>query len=244
MAPAAHAAVHAGAQARALALWERAVGLDRWDRDDALLGALLGGPAAPQALGARNAALLAIRNSVFDGQWPLRSRCPACGAELEFAADSLALARSLADIGTPASPASIPWHGDTMKLRVPMARDLRAISRHPDRCAAARALLARCIDGLDPARLDDEALDELERQIEALDPAAVVSFDLACPDCSHRWSAAVDVAEAVWSELRLAAERTLTDVDALARAYGWTEDEVLRLSPARRAAYLQLVEAG
>mgnify|MGYP001788484044 CR=1 FL=1 len=40
-----------------------------------------------------------------------------------------------------------------------------------------------------------------------------------------------------------AAERVLLDVDALARCYGWTESEVLRLSPTRRAAYLQLAAA-
>ena len=37
------------------------------------------------------------------------------------------------------------------------------------------------------------------------------------------------------------AERTLADVDTLARAYGWTEAEVMELSPTRRAAYLQLL---
>jgi hypothetical protein len=233
-------AAHAEAEMRALALWERAVGRDRWGRDDALLDSL--GP-VPDALGARNAALLAVRNSVFDSIWPLRSRCPECDAELEFAADSLALAQQLDPMGTPAA-GPVPWRGGSLDLRAPTARDLRAVAHHRDKRAAARALLARCTDGLDPAELDDPALEELGQRVEALDPAALVSFALACPDCGHRWSAAIDVAEAVWSELRLAAERILTDVDALARAYGWTEDEILRLSPARRAAYLQLVDAG
>ncbi len=38
-----------------------------------------------------------------------------------------------------------------------------------------------------------------------------------------------------------AAEQSLVEVDALARAYGWTEAEIMQLSPTRRAAYLQLV---
>ena len=54
----------------------------------------------------------------------------------------------------------------------------------------------------------------------------------------------LDVGEALTAELQRAAERTLIEVDALARADGWTEAEVLQLSPVRRAAYLQLVEAG
>jgi hypothetical protein len=40
-----------------LTLWERAVGLDRWRRDDALLTL---GPAPPRGLGVRNAALLLV----------------------------------------------------------------------------------------------------------------------------------------------------------------------------------------
>jgi hypothetical protein len=43
--------------------------------------------------------------------------------------------------------------------------------------------------------------------------------------------------------VQAAAERVLLDVHALARAYGWTESEVLRLTPARRSAYLQMAAA-
>ena len=45
----------------------------------------------------------------------------------------------------------------------------------------------------------------------------------------------------VWAEVDAAAQRLLHEVDVLARAYGWTEPEVLALSEARRAAYLRLV---
>ena len=86
-------------------------------------------------------------------------------------------------------------------------------------------------------------LDALSRHMEALDPGAGVSFALVCPQCGTCWDAQLDVGELVWQKLRAAAERLLLDVDALARAYGWTEPEVLRLSPVRRAAYLQMVIA-
>ena len=228
----------ADAEARALALWERAVGLGRWARDEALLG---GRAAAPAAMGARNAALLAMRNAVFDAGWPLRSQCPECGAQVEFVADSHALARQL-DGSTPTRGVSVEWRGETVELRAPTAQDLAAVAYHCDRRSAARALLARC-GALEPERVDDAALDELGLRIEALDPAALVSFALDCPACGHGWDAPLDVAEALWSELRDLAERTLSDVDALARTYGWSEAAVLGLSPARRAAYLQLVDA-
>ena len=94
---------------------------------------------------------------------------------------------------------------------------------------------------LDLAAVDDAAIDELGQHLERLDPGALVTFQLVCPACRHEWSAILDVGEALWLELQRSAERTLADVDSLARVYGWTEAEVMQLSPTRRAAYLQLV---
>ena len=234
-------AAAANGEVRALALWERAVGMDRWGRGDALLGAI---GTVPEALGPRNAALIALRSELFGRDWRLRSRCPECGSEIEFAPDSAALAAELKRMAAEPSTVSVDWQGRSLELRAPTSQDLAAISHHADRDAAARALLARCIEGaIDTDELDEAAVEELGARIEALDPGAVVSFRVSCPDCTHGWSAPVDVGEAFWSELQLLAERVLTEVDALARAYGWTEDAVLRLSPMRRAAYLQLVGA-
>jgi len=223
-----------------LALWERGVGMGRWEREDALLAAE---GAAPQALGERNAMLLRLRGALFERAWPLISRCPACGADCEFAVDSLALAEQLNGLVAPGRRAVVDCAGRPAELRAPTAADLRAVSLLPA-ASAARSLLARCIEGGGPPdELDDQALAELGSRLEQLDPGALVSFALHCPACNHDWASDIDVAEALWSELQRAAERSLLEVDALARAYGWKEHEVLRLSPARRAAYLQLVEA-
>jgi len=222
-----------------LALWEGAAGLDRWARDDALLAGM--GP-PPAALGARNAALLGLRGALFPRPWPLHSRCPRCGEACEFEADATALAEQLETLAGAEPATRLDWSGGRITLRAPTADDLRQVARLPEVQSAVRALLARCVSGeiaLDT--LDDAALAELERRLERLDPAALVGFALRCPDCGEEWSAVVDVGNALWAELQRAAERALIAVDALARAYGWTEDEVLRLSPTRRAAYMQLV---
>jgi hypothetical protein len=131
--------------------------------------------------------------------------------------------------------------GRSIELRAPTADDLRSIA---DRSEGAAALLSRCvIAGMDASDAAAEILDKVDAVLEQLDPGAVVAFAPECPACGHRWQAAVDVGDAVWSELQHAAERSLLEVDALARAYGWTESEVLRLSPVKRAAYLQLTGA-
>jgi hypothetical protein len=224
-----------------LALWERGAGLGRWARDDALL-ATMGSP--PQALGARNAMLLALRGTLFDRAWPLRSGCPACNTDCAFEADCIELAEELSAGSAAARTTALHWAGQPIELRAPTALDLQAAAEVPDPERAARILLARCISGdLAPDTLDNEAVNELGSHLERLDPGAVVSFILRCPNCNHDWSAAIDVGGAVWAELQRAAEQSVIEIDALARAYGWTEEDVLRLSPMRRAAYLQLVGA-
>jgi hypothetical protein len=48
----------------------------------------------------------------------------------------------------------------------------------------------------------------------------------------------------VWAELEAQAHRLLHEIDVLARAYGWSEPEVLALGERRRAAYVSLVLEG
>jgi hypothetical protein len=224
-----------------LAVWERAAGLGRWARDDALLAPM---GAAPQTLGTRNALLLSLRGSLFDRAWPLRSRCPGCNADCQFEVDCVALSEELSAGSAAACGIAVDWAGRSIELRAPTALDVQTAARAPDAQSAARILLARCISGdLAPDTFDDRAVDELGSHLERLDPGAVVSFALHCPSCGHDWPAAIDVGGAVWAELQRAAERSLIEVDALARAYNWTEQDVLCLSPMRRAAYLQLVGA-
>jgi hypothetical protein len=222
-----------------LDLWERTVGLDRWQRDDALLGRET---PAPRGLGARNLGLLMLRNALFNRRWSLRSTCPACATECEFTVDCVSLAEQLA--GHPSEErAIVDWEGRSLTARAPTVDDLIAIAREVDGDSAVRALLVRCLDGASDLPIDDRTIDGLDARLEALDPAASITFQLHCIACDREWTSPLDVGEALSAELQRAAERTLTEVDALARAYGWTEADVMQLSPVRRAAYLQLVGA-
>ena len=225
---------------RILSLWERAVGRPRWQRDEALLAEV----GAPGGLGERNRALLAIRNALFAGGWQLRGECPCCGAECSFGVDCVALADDLDRQMPRDAGARFAWRGEAIAVRAPVADDLRDIDMHEDVADAARALAVRCLPaGFQLSELSEEEFEALDAWMESLDPAAAVAFSLACPACAHAWTPPVDLADALWAELQRAAERTLIEVDALARAYGWTEEQVFGLSPARRAAYLQLVAA-
>jgi hypothetical protein len=104
---------------------------------------------------------------------------------------------------------------------------------------ASLFMVQRCL-GTSHNDLSPDVLAATTAAMEAADPLALIELGGACPHCNHAWSAFLDVATFVWSEVQQWAQRTLQEVHLLARAYGWSEDEILRLSPARRQAYLQI----
>ena len=228
-----------------LALWERALHAGAWQREDLLVDAASAGrPAqAPRTPGARNVALLRWRRAFAGRALPLRASCPRCAGELDLVLDTDTLCDAHRD--APADGVACEAAGRRIELRAPTIDDLRELSaRHADVDTLAEALLRRCVvshDGAAP--FDATQRGTIAMRLEALDPCARLDIALACPDCGHAWSTALDVAAVLWAELRRRAEQLLVDIATLAREYGWSERELLRMSPARRAAYLQLAGA-
>ena len=127
----------------------------------------------------------------------------------------------------------------------------RPVERALALAAAERVLLGRCVTSVtgpdgeqDATRLPAPARAAVARAMAEADPLAEVLADAACPACGVEFVADLDVAGFVWAELRTHARRLLREVDTLARAYGWTEAEVLSLDERRRAAYLELAQGG
>lgn len=228
-----------------LELWERAVVVRPWERGDVLLAAT---GVAPMTLSERNAALLQLRARLFGSAQPLRCNCITCGVTTEFAIDCEALARELSTADAD-SEHMLSVDGFHITFRVPSPSDVRtAAALAGDRDAFVGMLLERCVTAC--VRSDGEACPAgdlpvpvataLSQGMEALEQGAVVRFDLTCPECRAQWRSVMDCADVLWSEVQSRAERLLLDIDALARRYGWSEPEVLALTPTRRAAYLQL----
>ena len=65
-----------------------------------------------------------------------------------------------------------------------------------------------------------------------------------CADCGHAWDALLDIGACFWAELASHARQLMDSVHRLASAYGWCEADILALSPARRSAYLAMVDRG
>ncbi|WP_327190343.1 hypothetical protein [Streptomyces xinghaiensis] len=120
---------------------------------------------------------------------------------------------------------------------------------------ARRMLLARCIvsavrngEPVPGDRLPDALPERVRRRIaeaaERADPAAEVTLHVTCPECGEATPAELDIASYLWTELDSWARDLLLDVHLLATAYGWSEPEILALSPLRRRYYLELCADG
>lgn len=88
---------------------------------------------------------------------------------------------------------------------------------------------------------DESAL--LAGRLSDLDPLAEVLVDLRCELCGERWQALFDIVTFFWNELHARSRRLLQEIDLLARTYGWTEGEVLRMSEQRRGLYVEMALA-
>ncbi len=237
--------------ASALDLWERAQHLDPVSRAVELAAA--GEPATPaddvagMPLGCRDARLLRLRGASAGAALDATAACGACGEQVEFACDVQQLLAAEPD-GAPTVPLEV--EGLVVHWRPPASRDVEAAARAGDADGAREVLLERCVlratgpGGAVPAReLPAAVCAALEDAMATADPLAEVLVDLVCPACAETFVADVDVASFVWAELDVRARRVLTDVDALARAYGWTESDVLALGERRRETYLRLARA-
>ncbi|MFW5332277.1 hypothetical protein [Hydrogenophaga sp. ZJX-1] len=228
-------------EAGLLDLWER--GQDRHPIDRALLLCAWARPdVAPERfaqlpLGVVNTGLLRMRAALFGARVEVQLDCEHCGEHLELGLDINPL---LADATAQDERADIELQG--FRFRVPHSRDLAALAHEPDARAAALHLLERCCVARpdDPAALAD-VLSEAEEQLEAADPLADLRLSVACESCGQTTQASLDAGSLLWDDVHHQARSLLGQVHSLAQAYGWTEGEVLALSPARRAAYLDLL---
>jgi hypothetical protein len=221
-----------------LELWERGSGLHPLDRALlALASALPGEPweaLAGWPLGRRNAALAALYQTCFGSALSGWIACPQCGERLEFTFDAGMLIEERSE-----GAERITLNGGN--FRPLTSRDLAAIAPESDERAAARKLLRLC--SAEESEFTDEELDAYGDLLAEADPLAETLLDFACAACDHRWCEPLDIAAWLWAEIEARARRLLHDVHTLAAAYGWTEREILSLSDARRAIYLEMVHA-
>lgn len=193
-------------------------------------------------LGQRNALLLQIRAATFGDSLSGSAPCQSCQTPLSFA---FSAARLLAMAPEETAEHELSVGSIYGRLRLPTSSDVLVSLQGP---AAERGLrlLERCVLSLrreaEPIRAAELTLPErtqLAVELSQRDPLAELQFDLVCPTCRHTTSIWLDIGSYFFAELTHHALRLLSDVERLARAFGWREPDVLGLSPRRRRLYLE-----
>jgi hypothetical protein len=244
--------------AELLAVWEAGLGLPgpgralllhRAARPEAGDGELLSAP-----VGEREADLFALRRALFGERMQVLVECEPCGEAMEFDLGTDELAARRPRRGGPLRVAEDGWE---VEFRLPTVADLAAVAEAAgdgpgaDGSSARSLLIARCVvsavragepvpAGRLPGPLPERVLRRVAEAAEQADPAADVTLRVSCPECGGTTRAELDIASYLWAELDSWARDLLLDVHLLAGAYGWTEPEILALSPLRRRYYLEL----
>jgi hypothetical protein len=237
-----------------LAAWEQ--GLDQSPTRRALLLLTAGwSDIAPDKLaalpiGVRDARLLRLRELLFGDPVAAVSRCAACGNPLDVSFHVHDMRAEQIDAGEPEVLTHRLQVADyDIAFRLPASADILAVASLGED-AARRALISHCVVEARHAgaataagELPDTIVAALTDTMRKADPQAQIELAMTCPACGHDWIALFDIAAFLWHEVHAWAQRTLRDVDALARAYGWREADILAMSARRRQRYLDMVRS-
>jgi hypothetical protein len=223
-----------------LTLWEAGSTQDPVRRAVTLLAAAQSGSAAQAAavdVGTRDVLLARLFRLVADDQVPACADCPSCGAALEVPVDVAAVATL--PVHGPGERLSVLVDGTEVSFRLPTTADLITLGGCPPDQARA-ALLAACL-GTEPETTPTAATEAaVETAMEQTAPAGAIDLLVRCPACGLDSSLPLDMPVLLWAEIEAQASALMRDVHELATSYGWTEADVLDLSPRRRAVYLDL----
>ena len=229
-------------------VWELGQNRPLWYRALLLLS-----PAFPQvsheelsglSIGRRNIRLFQLREQVFGSTMNARINCPQCTEALEFAINIQDVFPSSTEPA--AEHYSTEIDGFEITFRLLDSHDFAIASQHPPIHNTRNTLIHHCIlqaisngKAIEISDLPESVITALGDQLLDQDPLAELLLSLNCSNCGHAWSDNFDITAFLWSEVSARAQRLLEEVHTLARAYGWSEPHILKMTAARRQYYLQ-----
>ncbi len=179
-------------------------------------------------LGDRDRLIWAFKRAQFGRgrQMMAKAECSGCGEWV-----SLDLGAGFDLPAKTSDSVTVQWRGQAWILRLPRQGDL----------AGASEGFPFTVLNPDAPWDDDGFAAAAEAAIDVADPGIDVVFDIACPDCGAVTACAFDAVGFVWRDIEALALRLFSEVATLARAFGWSEAETLRLTARRRARYVEMV---
>lgn len=199
------------------------------------------------SIGQRDALLLTLREWTFGSQLDGVTSCPQCseGLELTF---NVADVRATSQV-EPDESLTLNAAGYQVQFRLPNSLDL-TVADSQAVTSAQRALVERCVlsahqngEERSADQLPEQVVMAMQERMSQADPQALVQLNVTCPACGHPWQAEFDIGSYFWAEVNAFALRSLQQVHTLALAYGWSEADILAMSPWRRQIYLEMLGA-
>lgn len=198
------------------------------------------------SIGRRDSTILDLRENLFGSRFVGVTDCPSCGEEIELSFDAIEVRRDVQTV----DEVEMIIDGVAVQFRLPNAGDVVSIENATDIAEARDFLIARCILGAsrnnEQITVDDlspSTIEAITDRMRDLDPQADVTLDVDCPSCSYAWKEPFDIVSFLWRELRTSSRRLLNEIHLLASAYGWTEEQILALTPTRRNTYVEIVQS-
>lgn len=236
--------------AELLTIWEQEMNRPLLPKTLHLLSAACPGldinAVAALSIGERDSRLLQLRQQLFGTHLVNMAQCPQCSERIEWEGDTRELCLPSKQPQNSNGVFDVEVDDFSITFRLPNSTDIYQALEAGTGPAAMAKLHALCI--LDMRRggavckkedLSEKALQELDRRMEEADPQADIRMDLCCPACSHQWEALFDIAGYLWTEIDRWAVHILQEVQVLAKTYGWSEQDILNMSPLRRHLYLK-----
>ena len=177
----------------------------------------------------------------------LRCRADGCDETIELSLDLTAfLAAPTVQPEQGDGEIALPIEGETrtVRYRLPTAGDLEAVAdmARSDPAAAADLLIARCILSAEPSDFPavvDMSRGPLAQEVSRRDPDGDMRVSVTCPSCGTMTEALLDAGAILRARCTMG-EGIFIEVGRMARAYHWSEAEILALPRQRRRRYLDL----
>lgn len=203
---------------------------------------------AQLSIGERDAKLLQLREWLFGTRLINMTHCSKCAERVEWDMNTSDLYLQMPQVSSQSDVFYLEIQPFNIRFRLPNSEDMIRATGNRAYQSNPRQLLLECIlevktnQGIFNAEeLPGEVLETLTQQIEKESPQANITILLNCPACTHEWESVFDIVSYLWTEIDNWAKHLLQEIYILARAFGWSERDIVNMSARRRQLYLEML---
>ena len=197
------------------------------------------------SIGERDARLLELRTILFGQRLMNKAKCPKCTESVEWEMDTSDIQLQKPQLSAEPKIFNLQTATYSLRFRLPNSQDM--LNKN---ALATRQILLNCILDVKNEEKDcskeeitEGSLETLAQQMEKEDPQANITMALNCPACHHNWTAVFDILTYLWAEIDNWAKHLVQEIYILARAFGWSERDILNMSVRRRQMYINMLKS-